>query len=144
MQKTDRYTFGPLIWLLPEDDESLGNYYWSGRPPVGYDKIGIPIDDNGNQCLDIRCPLHPHYHPGSQHLVHNPQVNDMIPTVESFKDWFDDHFLIVDDRKLKRYILRWYGNSLRRGNKTFEFWKLRNECKTIDEMVDKVWPDETT
>jgi hypothetical protein len=46
-----KYRYGPLIWNCTTDEDESGNYFWPGLPPVGYDKIGIPIDDRGYQCL---------------------------------------------------------------------------------------------
>lgn len=135
----EKYKYGPLVYITVNDTEEDGNFYWAGETPVGYDNLGIPIDSKGDQCLPINCPLHPHYSP--EVPVFNHILNDSIPDYKSIKGWFDDHFLIVTEHQLKKYVLRWY--SLRQDKfKSENYRKLLREKLSIDEMIYRIWPDE--
>ena len=40
----EKFKYGPLIWKpFLKIDESVGNYYWNGNPPVGYDAMRVKI-----------------------------------------------------------------------------------------------------
>jgi len=133
------YKYGPLVYITQGMDESLGNYYWGGNPPIGYDETKIPIDKDGHQCLDILCPLHPSYIPTA--LSYNPCLNITLPTIDSFKEWFEDNFLEIDDMKAKKYILRWYSFQQRKSTKYYE---LQQSCSSVEEVIGQIWPDEPT
>jgi hypothetical protein len=137
----EKYKYGPLVYITINNTEEDGNFYWAGETPVGYDNLGIPIDSKGDQCLPINCPLHPHHVPTK--YIKNEVLNEDIPDYTSFKPWFDDHFLVVTDYQLKKYVLRWY--SLRQNKfKSENYRKLLTEKLSIDEMIDRIWPDEPT
>lgn len=136
---TDKFTYGPLIFVTQGMDEDEGNYYWNGSPPVGYDSEGIPIDKNGFQCLDISCPLHPGY--TSEETKYNNITQCDLPTVNSYRKWFDDNFLIVSDSQIKKYIFKsWVNNN--KGSNTY--FKLLSEYKNVDEIIGAIWQDEMT
>lgn len=136
-----KYKYGPLVYITVNDTDEDGNFYWGGSPPVGYDDLGIPTDSNGDQCLPVACPLHPHHIPIK--VVFNSILNDTIADYKEFKSWFDEHFLIVTDHQLKKYVLRWY--SFKQDKlKSENYRKLLAEKLSIDEMIDRIWPDEPT
>ena len=140
-EKMETYKYGPIVFIIQGMDESLGNFHWGGNPPVGYDEYNIPIDKNGNQCLDISCPIHPMYHPTAGTVVFNEALDTHIPTIDSFKTWFVDNFLEIDDTKAKKYILRWYSFQQRKSTKYYE---LQQSCSSVEEVIGRLWPDEPT
>jgi len=133
----EKYKYGPLVYNTthPDDDDS-GNFYWPGLPPVGYDKLDIPIDEKGLQCLDDSSPLHPHFKPTEteSHII----IGTHLPRREDVKAWFDDNFLFLTDWEVCRYILRWYNFQ---PNKTDLYKVLVSESKSIEEVIEKLWPD---
>ncbi len=135
----EKYKYGPLVYITVNDTDEDGNFYWGGNPPVGYDEMGIPIDQNGHQCLSIESPLHPGYEPKNPQF--NDTLNDDIPSLEEVRTWFDELFLIVSDYQIKKYILRWY--SLKRASyKSTNYRNLLAEHLSVNEMIDRIWPDE--
>ena len=137
----EKYRYGPLIFVTQGMDEEEGNYYWNGNPPVGYDAAGIPIDKNGQQCLDILCPLHPGYEPTETEFSHITQCD--LPTLASYRQWFDDNFLIVNDKQLKKYILKSWA---RKNQGTYQpsdsYLRLLSEYKSVDELIGAIWQQE--
>lgn len=134
-----KYTYGPLVFVTRGMNEDEGNYFWTGKIPVGYDESGVPIDDSGNQCLDVRCPLHPAYEPNETFYCEALQSD--LPTLSDFQIWFDDNFLIVSDNQVKKYIIKWWMNNTYRH--VYE-QTLRN-YSSVSEITEAVWPqDEQT
>ena len=133
----EKYKYGPLVYNTthPEDDDS-GNFYWPGLPPVGYDDLGIPVDEKGLQCLDDSSPLHPHHVP--REVERNLAIGCELPTREAVKQWFDDNFLIVSDWDVCRFILRWYNLQLQQ---TDLYTSIATTSKSIEEVIEKIWPD---
>jgi hypothetical protein len=119
-------------------DESEGNYYWTGSPPVGYDVDGIPIDANGRQCIDISCPLHPGFEP--KELEFNEVLQSDIPTLDSFRGWFEDNFLEISDAKLKRYIFKWWVRKNKTRSVTYNQVLLK--FKSVNEIIGAIWQHE--
>lgn len=137
----EKYKYGPLVYITVDDTDEDGNFYWGGKPPIGYDELGIPIDSDGMQCLPSSSPLHPNYEP--KNAAFNKVINDNLPSIEEVKTWFDDLFLVVSDYQAKKYILRWY--SLKRPKyKTTAYRNLLAEGLSIKEMIERIWPDEVT
>ena len=135
----EKYKYGPLVYITVNDTDEDGNFYFFVNPPVGYDEMGIPIDQNGHQCLSIESPLHPGYEPKNPQF--NDTLNDDIPSLEEVRTWFDELFLIVSDYQIKKYILRWY--SLKRASyKSTNYRNLLAEHLSVNEMIDRIWPDE--
>lgn len=134
------YRYGPLIYNTISDEEWKGNYYWGGFPPVGYDKHGIPIDERGMQCLDMKCPLHPSYIPNE--TTFNSILGDTLPTLSDFAGWFEENFLSIDEATLKKYIIRWY--SMQHTRKSPAWKRLMQRSNTIEELVDILWPADQT
>lgn len=136
-----KFIYGPLIYNTWADSEESGNYYWPGSPPVGYDEMGIPVDEAGNQCLDVSSPLHPSYVPTETEW--NELIGDYLPVPASILPWFEDAGLIVDERLAKRYIVRWYEKC---GWKrpTRAYGALSHQCTSVEEVIDKLWPPEQT
>jgi len=130
----EKYRYGPLVFITKGMDESEGNYFWAGNPPVGYDKTGVPIDENGLQCVDIECPLHPRYTPTE--TIYNRTLNTNIPTEESVKKWFDDNFLFVSDDQIKKYIFKWWVEN----NKDYHLYQsLLRSYKSVNDIIGAVW-----
>jgi len=136
----EKYKYGPLIYITTDSEDDDGNFYWSGNPPVGYDKDNIPIDKNGYQCLPLTSVIHPDYKPKSETLVHNHNIDQHIPTFDSFKSWFDDNFLIIPDRDVYFYIVR----HVALNRPSLKFKQLWSDSKSFEEMIDKIWPDAQT
>ena len=134
----EKYKYGPLEYITKGMDDDEGNYYWNGLPPVGYDKVGIPIDQNGNQCLDISCPLHPSWEPYEAEYSGVLAYN--IPTINHFRHWFDENFLEISDEQTKRYILKWW--HARALTSTPFYAELLKKYSSVEEIMEAVWPDE--
>ena len=135
----EKYKYGPLLYVTQGMDDEEGNYYWAGSPPVGYDSSGIPIDKNGNQCLDISCPLHPGWEP--EDTVYSIVLLDDIPTVDSYLQWFEANFLIVSKKQIKSWIIqRW----ARKNRGTTMYNEILNTYSSVEEIMEEVWPDEMT
>ena len=135
----EKFKYGPLIYITVNDVDEDGNFYWAGKPPVGYDELGIPIDSDGMQCLPVESPLHPNYEP--KNAIFNKTLNDELPSLNEVKVWFDDLFLITSDYQIKKYILRWY--SLKRNSlKSQSYKNLLSKGLTIKEMIQRIWQDE--
>ena len=132
---TEKFKFGPLIWNHIDDDDDSGNYWWPGLAPVDYDKSGIPVDTKGLQCLPMSCPVHPGYE--IKYSVFNKKIKDHLPAFKEWKDWFENHFIEIDEARIKRDILRWYS---RHRYKSKNFFELHESVNSLDEMVEAVWP----
>ena len=135
MKLMEKYKYGPLVFNTSVDEDDSGNFYWNGMPPVGYDEMNIPVDQNGNQCLSFECPLHPNHKP--KELKLNEWLGVELPTVQAFTEWFEDNFISVPERDYYFYILRWF--SLQQDGMLTLMTKA--EGKSIDEMIDLAWPD---
>ena len=136
----EQYKYGPLVYNTSETDDESGNYYWNGLPAVAYDKVGIPIDSNGYQCLDAQqCPLHPSYEVSAENLEHNDFLGVSIPALSSFKTWFSDQFLETTDRDLAFFVLRWI--DLQKESELCS-QAVYSKCATMDleEILDSIWP----
>ena len=134
----EKFKYGPLVYITPGMDENEGNYFWNGSPPVGYDSDGIPVDAKGLQCLDISCPLHPSHEPTE--VEYCEVLASDLPTIASFEEWFDDNFLIVNEKQLRQYIIRWWATHTRRTNSTL-YEKIITRYSSVEEIMEAVWPD---
>tara|TARA_Y100000114_G_scaffold87843_1_gene81204 strand:- start:41 stop:460 length:420 start_codon:yes stop_codon:yes gene_type:complete len=135
----EKFKYGPLIWNSANEDDESGNYFWNGKPPVDYDREGIPIDDEGMQCLPIDSPVHPSWTCNNLFLVYNDFLEFEIPSIDSTREWFDDNFLIVSDKQCKKYIIRW----IRMNRKALPgFAKMTAGASSLVEMMDRVWPQD--
>ena len=132
---TEKFKYGPLVWNHLEDDDESGNYWWPGLSPVKYDEAGIPIDEKNLQCLPISCPVHPGYN--IKHSVFSSTLKEYLPSIDEWQTWFDEHFIEIDEARIKREILRWYA---KQNKKSRRFYELQNRVKSLDEMVEAVWP----
>jgi len=135
----EKFKYGLLVWNSVNEDDESGNYFWNGKPPVGYDSEGIPIDEEGLQCLPISSPVHPTWEINTSFLVYNDFLEFEIPSIESTKEWFDDNFLVVSDRQIKKYIIRWIRQK-RKGLPGFA--KMTAGASSLAEMMDRVWPQD--
>ena len=134
---TEKFKYGPLVWNFIDDEDDSGNFWWPGLSPVKYDYMGIPVDEKNLQCLPISCPVHPNYEP--KHSVFNFTLQDYLPSIEEWQDWFDNQFIMIDEARIKRDILRWYS---RHRYKSKNFFELQESANSLDEMVEAVWPPE--
>ena len=135
----EKFKYGSLIYVTPGMDDSEGNYFWAGLPPVKYDESGIPIDKNGMQCLDISCPLHPGWEPTE--TMYNEVLKSDIPSIDYTRHWFDDNFLEIRDDQLKRYIIRWWSARASRDN-YYAYIDLLQNYSSVEEIMEAAWPDE--
>jgi hypothetical protein len=102
----EKFKYGPLIYNHMEDEDDSGNYWWPGISVVGYDRDGIPIDSAGLQCLPLNSPVHPFYEPKDS--VFSSTIQDHLPSIKEWKEWFDKEFIEISEKRIKREILRWY------------------------------------
>ena len=134
-----KFKYGLLIWNSVNEDDESGNYFWNGKPPVEYDRDGVPIDDDGMQCLPIESPVHPSWQANTNQLEYNDFLEFEIPSIDSTREWFDDNFLIVSDKQCKKYIIRW----IRNNRKSLPgFVKMTQGVTSLVEMMDRVWPQD--
>ena len=129
-----KYRYGPIVWNCSSDEDESGNYFWPGLPPCAYDDSGIPIDIHGKQCLPTQSIVHPNYEPTD--TFYSDVVCDDLPTIEAARQWLDDNFLIVTDRQVAKFIIRWY--ELRVRNIT-NWNNIVRTYKTRDRLVDAIW-----
>lgn len=135
----EKFKYGSLVWNSVNEDDESGNYFWNGKPPVGYDNEGIPVDEEGLQCLPIESPVHPTWQINNSFLVYNDFLEFEIPSIDSTREWFDDNFLIVSDKQCKKYIIRW----IRQNRKGLPgFAKMTAGATSLVEMMDRVWPQD--
>ena len=135
-----QYKYGPLVYNTSETEDESGNFYWNGLPPVDYDKVGIPIDSNGYQCLDAaECPIHPSYVVKDSEMDINKFLGINIPTLDSFRSWFEDQFLVVTDRDLALFVLRWI--DLQNESEPCS-QAVYSKCAklNLEEIIDSIWP----
>ena len=129
----EKIKYGPLIYYTSQD-ESEGNFFWGGKPPVGYDADGVPIDESGMQCLSLESPLHPSYTPTE--VTYNEFLRYDLPSFESVRKWFDENFLVINDEQLKKLILKWY---LRKQD-PHVIYQLQLRANSIADLKEKIWP----
>lgn len=132
-EKVESFSYGPLTWAS-SINRIKGNYLHKGDYPVEYDKNNIPIDDGGNQCLPITCPVHPKYKPTNPVL--SPMINDTLPSNLEWKRWFDEQFIEIDNARIMREILRWY---MKQERQSLEFKKIKASCSTLTELTEKIF-----
>ena len=131
-----KYRYGPLVWNCTTDEDESGNYFWPGLPPVGYDEIGIPIDERGYQCLPNASIISPGYVPTE--TTFHALISDSLPTIRSASTWFDENFLITTPRQVGRFIIRWY--DLNHQSNT-RWQSIVNTYQTRERLVDAIWPE---
>lgn len=133
----EKFTYGPLIYNFIGDDDTSGNYWWPGNPPVAYEQesgvFRIPVDADGNQCLPGECILHPNCRVGE--WDEHPTLG-LIPNRDWCRQWFEDNFLIIPERELCKYIIRWYWWNHRREKQWIDFSK----DKRVGGMIADIWP----
>ena len=135
----DIFRYGPLVYITAGMDADQGNYFWNGSPPIGYDNDGVPIDEKGLQCLDVSCPLHPAHEPET--TEYSEALNSNIPTLDSFRKWFDDNFLIVSDSQIKRWIIRWWSKHTQHVDPSL-YYLIIKRYSSVEEIMEATWPDE--
>ena len=135
----EQYKYGPLTYNTSDSDDETGNFYWNGLPPIGYDGMGIPIDEKGHQCLDMLCPIHPKFDDTNCEKESNDFLGLDIPTLASFTEWFEDQFMELEPRDAALFILRWI--DLQNESEPCS-QVLYRKCATMDleEILDSIWP----
>lgn len=129
-----RIQYGPLIYIT-EQNES-GNYSYTGNDPVAYNSLGIPVDEFGVECLESDCPLHPFFTDSRRYW--SDYLEDYIPTVQTWKQWFEANFIEISEDRCKREIVRALVKRYELTNKTHKLVLFKN--RSVDEMVDILWP----
>lgn len=126
--------YGPLIYIT--ESYSGGNYSYPGDDPVGYNSLGIPVDEYGIECLDAECPLHPYFIDRRRYW--SDYLEDYIPTILTWKEWFDANFIDIDESRIKREIVRALAKRYDMFNKQNKVQLFRD--RSVEEMVDLLWP----
>ena len=111
-------SYGPLTWATSFEEltDTSVNYFWQGSFPVGYDEMGIPVDENGLQCLPLECIFHPACRPRVVEELIDAQgeiYSLVVPDLSWCQKWFDDNYLSITPRTLQKYIISW---TLRQNN----------------------------
>ena len=138
-------TYGPLIYAKDFfEDDGIANYFWPGSPPVGYNNLGIPIDEEGMECLDLRCPLHPSWMPLKSEMEYNEYLGFSIPSYYPYIDWLKQNNLSCTPEQAKKLLFKWILNKsnndrLRRKIKYSILQILRDELISLSELLKRVY-----
>lgn len=141
----DYITYGPLIYAKDFfEDDGIANYFWPGSPPVGYNNLGIPIDEEGMECLDLRCPLHPSWMPLKSEMEYNEYLGFSIPSYYPYIDWLKQNNLSCTPEQAKKLLFKWILNKsnndrLRRKIKYSILQILRDELISLSELLKRVY-----
>ena len=141
----DYITYGPLIYAKDFfEDDGIANYFWPGSPPVGYNNLGIPIDEEGMECLDLRCPLHPSWMPLKSEMEYNEYLGFSIPSYYPYIDWLKQNNLSCTPEQAKKLLFKWILNKsnndrLRRKIKYSILQILRDELISFSELLKRVY-----
>ena len=141
----DYITYGPLIYAKDFfEDDGIANYFWPGSPPVGYNNLGIPIDEEGMECLDLRCPLHPSWMPLKSEMEYNEYLGFSIPSYYPYIDWLKQNNLSCTPEQAKKLLFKWILNKsnndrLRRKIMYSILQILRDELISLSELLKRVY-----
>lgn len=142
-------TYGPLIYAKDFfEDDGIANYFWPGSPAVGYNQQGIPIDEEGKECLDLRCPLHPDWKPTETEIVYNEYLNFSIPNYYCYIEWFKENNLTCTSTQAKKLLFKWIlhksnYNKLRSKIKYGILQIIRDDLISMSELIKKVYEYES-
>ena len=146
VEKLEGYiTYGPLIYAKDFfEDDGIANYFWPGSPPVGYNNLGIPIDEEGMECLDLRCPLHPSWMPLKSEMEYIEYLGFSIPSYYPYIDWLKQNNLSCTPEQAKKLLFKWILNKsnndrLRRKIKYSILQILRDELISLSELLKRVY-----
>tara|TARA_Y100000593_G_C4254338_1_gene308828 strand:- start:593 stop:1039 length:447 start_codon:yes stop_codon:yes gene_type:complete len=146
VEKLEGYIiYGPLIYAKDFfEDDGIANYFWPGSPPVGYNNLGIPIDEEGMECLDLRCPLHPSWMPLKSEMEYNEYLGFSIPSYYPYIDWLKQNNLSCTPEQAKKLLFKWILNKsnndrLRRKIKYSILQILRDELISLSELLKRVY-----
>ena len=146
VEKLEGYiTYGPLIYAKDFfEDDGIANYFWPGSPPVGYNNLGIPIDEEGMECLDLRCPFHPSWMPLKSEMEYNEYLGFSIPSYYPYIDWLKQNNLSCTPEQAKKLLFKWILNKsnndrLRRKIKYSILQILRDELISLSELLKRVY-----
>ena len=83
--------------------------------------------------------MHPSYEVSADNLEHNDFLEVSLPTLSSFRSWFEDQFLVVTDRDLALFVLRWidFQNESEPCSQA-----VYSKCAQLDieDIIDSIWP----
>lgn len=146
VEKPEGYIiYGPLIYAKDFfEDDGIANYFWPGSPPVGYNQQGIPIDEEGMECLDLRCPLHPSWTPLKSEMEYNEYLGFSIPSYYPYIDWLKQNNLGCTPEQAKKLLFKWIlnksdNNRLRRKIKYSILQIIRDELVSMSELLKRVY-----
>lgn len=142
-------TYGPLIYAKDFfEDDGIANYFWPGHPPVEYNKRGIPVDSEGMECLDLRCPLHPDWKPLETEMVYNEYLGFSIPSYCCYIEWLKQNNLSCTPEQAKKLLFRWILNKedynrLRSKIKFAVLQIIRDDLISMSELIKRVYEYES-
>lgn len=146
----DHFKIGPLIYAKDYfETDPEANYYWAGQPPpVRYSKSGVPIDKNGTDCLDLKCPFHPSWSPKKDQIEFNSFLEFSIPKYQYYQIWLRDNSLDCSNDQAKRFLFKWilsktWGTGFRRIIRQ-PLKKVLLEVGSVNELIKKVYEYEQT
>ena len=145
----DYITYGPLIYAKDFfEDDGIANYFWPGHPPVGYNKQGIPVDEEGMECLDLRCPLHPDWKPSEAEMIFNDYLGFSIPDYNYYIEWLKENNLGCSPDQAKKLLFKWIlhksdYNRLRSKIKFAVLQIVRDDLISMSELLKKVYEYES-
>jgi len=104
----DYIIYGPLIYAKDFfEDDGIANYFWPGIAPVGYNQQGIPVDEEGLECLELACPLHPDWKPLETQMIYNEYLGFSIPDYNCYIEWFKANNLNCTPEQAKKLLFKW-------------------------------------
>jgi hypothetical protein len=141
----DHFRIGPLIYAKDYfEDDPEANYYYSGSPPVSYNNKGVPIDKNGFECLDIKCPFHPGWMIQKDQLEFNDFLQFSIPRYQCYQEWLRDNYLDCSDNQAKKYLFKFLLSENRNAwgfNRLIglPIKKALSKLGSVEELIEKVY-----
>lgn len=107
-QPSTKFKWGPLFYITDIfSDNNVGNYYHPGLPPVSYSTRGVPIDENGIECLDLSCPLHPDWAPNKFQVEYNDYLQVSAPKWEVYSEWLNNKLIVCTEGQAKKWMIWW-------------------------------------
>ena len=144
----DHFKIGPLIYAKDYfEDDPKANYYWSGIPPVEYNDNGVPVDKNGTDCLDLKCPFHPSWSPKKNQIEFNSFLEFSIPKYQCYQEWLRNNYLDCSNDQAKKFLFKGILD-----NKGWGFCgliiqpikEILLELGSVNELIKKVYEYEQT
>ena len=150
VEKPEGYIiYGPLIYAKDFfEDDGTANYFWPGSPPVSYNEQGIPVDQEGLECLDLGCPLHPDWKPLEDEMIFNDYLGFSIPSYCCYIEWLKQNNLACTPEQAKKLLFKWIlhesnYNKLRSKIKYSILQIIRDELISMSELLKRVYEYES-